>query len=68
MESDLFILAKTLVVGGALVYCGYLLGKDKGIKVGANKTVDTLCDSGYLRHKKMPDGNTELIKLNGEIE
>ena len=68
MEIDVLILMKTLFTGGALVGCGYILGRDKGIKVGADKVVDTLCDGGYLRHQKMPDGNIELIKLNGEVE
>tara|TARA_A100001388_G_scaffold276847_1_gene265817 strand:- start:675 stop:881 length:207 start_codon:yes stop_codon:yes gene_type:complete len=68
MEIDVFILLKTLFVGGALVGCGFILGRDKGIKTGADKAIDTLCDGGYLRHRKMPDGNTELIKLNGEVE
>ena len=53
---------------GLLVGCGYYLGKDKGVKVGAGKVVDHLCDNGYLRHSKKADGNIELIKLNGEIE
>ena len=46
----------------------FLLGKDKGVKVGAGRAVDSLCENGYLKHKKQPDGNVELIKLNGEIE
>ena len=44
MEIDVFILLKTLFVGGALVGCGFILGRDKGIKTGADKAIDTLCD------------------------
>lgn len=67
MESELYILAKTLFIGGALVGCGYVLGRDKGVKLGSGKVIDMLCDTGYLRHRKNGD-EVELIKLNGEIE
>lgn len=67
MESELYILIKTLFIGGALVGCGYVLGRDKGVKLGSGKVIDMLCDTGYLRHRKNGD-EVELIKLNGEIE
>ena len=67
MEIDVFILLKNLFVGGALVGCGFILGRDKGIKTGADKAIDTLCDGGYLRHRKNGE-EVELIKINGEIE
>ena len=67
-EFDIFLALKVLVCGLALVGCGYVLGRDKGVKIGGDKTVDILCELGYLKHIKKPDGNTELIKLNGEIE
>tara|TARA_A200000159_G_scaffold154195_1_gene166835 strand:+ start:354 stop:554 length:201 start_codon:yes stop_codon:yes gene_type:complete len=66
METELIM--KVVFYSGLLVGCGYYLGKDKGVKVGAGKVVDHLCDNGYLRHSKKADGNIELIKLNGEIE
>ena len=59
---------KVVFYSGLLVGCGYYLGKDKVVKVGAGKVVVHLCDNGYLRHSKKADGNIELIKLNGEIE
>ena len=40
MESELYILAKTLFIGGALVGCGYVLGRDKGVKLGSGKVID----------------------------
>jgi hypothetical protein len=67
MESELYILAKTLFIGGALVGCGYVLGRDKGVKLGSGKVIDMLCDNGYLRHRKNGE-EVELIKINGEIE
>ena len=67
MESELYILIKTLFIGGALVGGGYVLGRDKGVKLGSGKVIDMLCDTGYLRHRKNGD-EVELIKLNGEIE
>lgn len=67
IEIDLAVLIKTLFLGGALVGCGYVLGRDKGIKTGAGKVIDTLCDRGYLRHRKNGT-DIELIKINGEIE
>jgi|TARA_B100000902_G_scaffold35468_2_gene42578 hypothetical protein len=68
IESDINLLFKVFIYSSLLVGCGYLLGKDKGVKVGAGRAVDSLCENGYLKHKKQPDGNVELIKLNGEIE
>ena len=40
MESELYILIKTLFIGGALVGCGYVLGRDKGVKLGSGKVID----------------------------
>jgi len=67
MESELYILIKTLFIGGALVGCGYVLGRDKGVKLGSGKVIDMLCDNGYLRYRKNGE-EVELIKINGEIE
>ena len=67
MESELYILIKTLFIGGALVGCGYVLGRDKGVKLGSGKVIDMLCDNGYLKHRKNGK-EVELIKINGEIE
>ena len=67
METELYILIKTLFIGGALVGCGYVLGRDKGVKLGSGKVIDMLCDNGYLRHR-MNGEEVELIKINGEIE
>ena len=67
IEIDLMVLIKTLFLGGALVGCGYILGREKGVKLGSGKVIDMLCDTGYLRHRKNGK-EIELIKINGEIE
>ena len=48
-EFDIFLALKVLVCGLALVGCGYVLGRDKGVKIGGDKTVDMLCDLRYLQ-------------------
>ncbi len=68
MIEDSGLIMKVIGLSALLVGCGYILGKDAGHKIGAGKVIDFLCDNGYLKHQKKPDGNVELIKLNGEIE
>ena len=64
MESEIWLAIKVIACGLALVYCGYTLGRDKGVKIGAGKTIDTLCDNGYLRFVKKANGDVEILKLN----
>ena len=46
METELIM--KVVFYSGLLVGCGYYLGKDKGVKVGAGKVVDHLCDLSLI--------------------
>jgi hypothetical protein len=43
MESDIWLAIKVIACGLALVGCGYMLGRDKGVKLGASKAIDKLC-------------------------
>ncbi|GEM_PF-3702979 len=62
------VLLKTILLGGGLLYCGYILGRDSGIRQGANDAIDRLCLSGYLKFRRTGRNlrEVELIKLNGE--
>ena len=64
------ILLKTIMLGGGLLYCGYLLGRDSGIKLGANNAIDKLCQGGYINFRRTGKDlrEVELIKLNGDVE
>jgi len=62
--TDWGLAFEVLCYGLALVGCGYILGRDKGVKIGAGKTIDTLCDNGYLRFVKKANGDIEILKLN----
>jgi len=46
-----------------LVYCGFILGRDKGVKLGASNAIDKLCEGGYLKFTKIR-GDIELHKLD----
>ena len=64
MEGDVLWLAiKVIAYGLVLVGCGYILGKDKGVKSGASKCIDTLTDGGYLKATHHKNGEVELHKL-----
>tara|TARA_Y100000589_G_scaffold303990_1_gene316813 strand:+ start:509 stop:712 length:204 start_codon:yes stop_codon:yes gene_type:complete len=65
--EDSELMLKVAFYSALLVGCGWYLGKGNGIKTGAGRAIDHLCENGYLRHKKK-NGEIELIKLNGEIE
>jgi hypothetical protein len=62
MEGDLWLAIKVIACGLALVYCGYILGRDKGVKLGASNAIDRLCEGGYLKFTKIK-GDIELHKL-----
>jgi len=62
MESDIWLAIKVIAYGLALVYCGFILGRDKGVKLGASNAIDKLCEGGYLKFTKIR-GDIELHKL-----
>lgn len=45
------------------LWCGYMLGKDAGVKQGAGKMIDQLCDMGYLKYTKKGT-EVEIHKLD----
>jgi hypothetical protein len=51
------------VYGLMLVGCGYILGRDKGVKHGASTCIDTLIANGYLKATEHPNGEIEIHKL-----
>lgn len=61
---DWILILKVSFYGLMLVGCGYLLGKDRGVRIGAGHTIDQLCDNGYLRFYKKSNGDIEILKLN----
>lgn len=63
MESDIWLAIKVIACGLALVGCGYMLGRDKGVKLGASNAIDRLCEGGYLKFTKTK-GDIELHKLD----
>jgi len=63
MESDIWLAIKVIACGLALVYCGYILGRDKGVKLGASNAIDKLCEGGYLKFTKIR-GDIEIHKLD----
>jgi len=63
MESDIWLAIKVIACGLALVGCGYMLGRDKGVKLGASNAIDKLCEDGYLKFTKIR-GDIELHKLD----
>lgn len=62
-EIDIGLAFEVLFYGLALVGCGYILGRDKGVKYGASTCIDTLIENGYLKATTHPNGEVEIHKL-----
>jgi len=43
---------------------GYVVGKTSSIKDVAGVTVDSLIERGYLKTRRGPDGELEILKYN----
>lgn len=56
----------TIVIGGILLGCGYLLGKNSD-QIERDRimssTIDYLCAEGYLKYRELDDGDIELYKI-----
>ena len=63
MEGNIWLAIEVIAYGLALVGCGYVLGRDRGVKIGAGATIDALCNGGYLKFTKIK-GDIELHKLD----
>lgn len=46
--------------------CGFFFGRSYGIGVGILTTLATLVEGGFLKTRKMPNGELDLIKLTFE--
>jgi len=68
IEISVFI--KVILLGGGLILCGYLLGRDTGRRQGAGSAIDILCQRGYVNFRRSGKDLREiqLVKLNGETE
>ena len=65
-----WILIKTILISVGLIGCGYILGRDSGIRRGASDVIDKLCQGGYINFRRTGKDlrEVELIKLNGDVE
>ena len=45
---------------------GYYFGRQSGIGLGILTTVATLIEGGYLKTRKLPDGELDIIQLTFE--
>jgi len=57
---EMMLMIKVGFCGLALVGCGYLLGRDKGVKIGAGKMIDDLIMGGYLKWRGSKENPTIL--------
>ena len=46
--------------------CGFWFGRNHGISLGILTAVATLIEGGYVKTRKLPDGELDLIKLTFE--
>ena len=59
-----------IVPGVGWLILAYVIGTGFGMWVNFQKvigsTIDNLIENGYLRHRKMPDGEIEILKYDEE--
>jgi hypothetical protein len=46
----------------------YYLIVNQSVRSAAEQTIDALIDKGFLRHKKLADGEIEILKWNDNDE
>jgi|14BtaG_2_1085337.scaffolds.fasta_scaffold31106_3 hypothetical protein len=63
MITEIFLLATALIFTGV----GWWFGKQNGIELASEATIDYLIENNYLRHK-MKDEEIELIKWNDHTQ
>lgn len=59
-----------LLIGGASV-CAFMIGREFSFKSwdrAAEATIEYLYENGYVKGKRLPDGDLEIFKINEEIE
>ena len=67
---EISLLIKVILLGGGLLFCGYILGRDLGRRQGTGEAIDMLCKRGYVNFRRSGKDLREiqLVKLNGETE
>jgi len=59
-----------IVPGWGWLLLAYSFGTGFGLWVNFQKvigsTIDNLIENGYLKHRKMPNGDVEILKYNEE--
>ena len=67
---EISLLIKVILLGGGLLFCGYILGRDLGRRQGSGAAIDMLCQRGYVNFRRSGKDLREiqLVKLNGETE
>jgi hypothetical protein len=63
--DDVLWLFAAYVAGSAVT--GWMVYKSQTIDI-VGKTIDSLCEAGFIRHKKGADGEVELMQWNAKDE
>tara|TARA_B100000035_G_C20642196_1_gene397108 strand:- start:12 stop:221 length:210 start_codon:yes stop_codon:yes gene_type:complete len=60
LEYNIWLLLVSII----FTFVGYYMGKKDAIGEATNSAVDLLIAEGYLRYKKLKNGEIEIIKWN----
>lgn len=61
MTYEIWLIITAIIFTGV----GFMFGFNMRTKLVVEGTINALIDQGYLRHRKKPDGTTEVLKLDG---
>jgi hypothetical protein len=63
-------LMATALISGGIFFVSYTLGKARGEGIHEHtiaNTIDHLIDEGYLKTKRLPDGEVELLRVKKPV-